>query len=128
VQEIAGLKDSLINIATAFKLGGVTFLVGFLGFIVYKIVEIMAKRQHKATQEVNIKMPGGQGQGQGAAKVCPLHSGVESQLEELRGFRKENHDAHEKIFEDIKGLSVSVAIAAASAAAAASSAAFRTKE
>jgi hypothetical protein len=71
-------------------------------------------------------------------KPCPLHSGLESRLDagdenkadltsRLAALRTENHQEHQKIFEDIKGLAIAVAGAASAAATAAAAASSRKR-
>jgi len=73
----------------------------------------------------------------GTGRPCSLHSGLESKIEagekqkvglaeELASLHKENREDHQKIFEDIKGLSIAV-VGAASAAASAAAAAMNRK-
>jgi len=59
----------------------------------------------------------------GNGKACPLHAVLAQEIVTLHG---ENRTDHQKIFDDIKGLSVAVAGAASAAASAAAAAAAAT--
>jgi len=59
----------------------------------------------------------------GNGKACPLHAVLAQEIVTLHG---ENRTDHQKIFDDIKGLSVAVAGAASAAASAAAVAAAAT--
>lgn len=112
MQDLAALEKSLGAIAAAFKLGGVTFLIAFLGYLTYKIVDIMAKRQHKASQEVNVTMPAADVNGGASGNpltVIREHEGRISRVEGgiitlttcLEMVRTENRQDHQKLFEEI---------------------------
>lgn len=101
MQDIEAVASQLGKIAAAFKDGGLLFLIGIGLFLAYLVLMAIVKRQR--TPSVNVEI-GKNGNGNGATKPCPLHSGIEAQIESLEGFRKENREDHRQLFDAIGAL------------------------
>lgn len=105
--ELEAVAANLGKIAAAFKDGGLLFLIGVGLFLAYLVIMAALKRRRKSTQEINVNV--GQGDKPAAGPVpCPLHSGIEAQIESLEGFRKENREDHQKLFDQISKMSVAI--------------------
>lgn len=106
MENLEAVSAQLGKIAAAFKDGGLYFLVGVGLFLAYLIIMAAIKHRRRATQEINLNL--GQGQDKAAAGPCPLHSGIEAQIESLEGFRKENREDHQRIFKELQSMAVNI--------------------
>lgn len=107
MENLEAISSQLGKIATAFKDGGLFFLIGVIVFLAYLVLMALIKRRRQSTQSVNVNV----GQGDTPAPAtgpCPLHSGIEAQIESLEGFRKENREDHQKLFDQISKVSVAI--------------------
>jgi hypothetical protein len=102
--ELEAVAANLGKIAAAFKDGGLFFLIGIGLFLAYLVIMAAIKHRRRATQEINLNV----GQDKAAAGPCPLHSGIEAQLESLENFRQENRGDHDKIFTKLESLAVMI--------------------
>ena len=107
MQDLQAVAQNLEQIAAAFKDGGLLFLIGVGLFLAYLVIMAIVKRPRKSSQEVNVNV-GQDSKPNGSSKVCPLHSGIEAEIESLEGFRKENREDHQKLFDQISKISVAI--------------------
>lgn len=105
MQDLEAVASQLGKIATAFKDGGLYFLIGIGLFLAYLVLMAVVKRQK--TPSVNVEIGKG-GNGNGAPKVCPLHSGLEAEIKAIQKStdqaRDENREDHRQMFDAIGAL------------------------
>ena len=104
MQNLEAVSAQLGKIAAAFKDGGLYFLIGVGLFLAYLVIMAAIKHRRRATQEINLNL----GQDKAATGPCPLHSGIEAQIESLEGFRKENREDHQRIFKELQSMAVNI--------------------
>ena len=128
LQDLSAATKSVNDLLTAMRSAGWVAVVAFALVLTFLVIKPILARQRKATQEVNLTIPTIPGNGtNGSGKTCPLHSGVEAQLQRSADYRQENKEEHERIFTKLDGLVGAVTNASLAAGQAAQAAADAAK-
>jgi uncharacterized protein YoxC len=114
VNDLTAATKALNDIIASLKAGGWIALIAFVAILAYLIFKPMIARQRQVGQTVTVTTQT-KDDTLKQAEECPLHSGVERRFEDIKQFRLENHEEHQQLFSDIKGLSVAVAGVASAA-------------
>ena len=117
MQDLTVATKALQDLVSSLKTGGWIAVVAFALILTYLLIKPLLARQRQSGQTVTVttKTQDESHDPLKMAEECPLHSGVERRFEDLKLFRNENHQEHQQLFSDIKGLSVAVAGVASAA-------------
>ena len=114
MDNLEAVSAQLGKIAAAFKDGGLFFLIGVGLFLAYLVIMAAIKHRRRATQEVNVNLPGPLPQnGNGTPKVCPAHSGFDARIsaveEATKTARADNSTQHKQLFDGMNSISINLA-------------------
>lgn len=114
MQDLEAVASQLGKIATAFKDGGLYFLIGVIAFLAYLLISAAMKRRRQATQEVNVTLPPAPpANGNGhtpelirahSERLAKAEGGIDNLAGSLETMRKENREDHKQIFDAIGAL------------------------